>query len=91
MRSYGYFQVRSNYRGCSSLIILPSQTNNSYFICDDPAIINKIFARLRHYDNQVDLHDYWAYVYQSSYDITGNGYKPKLPAEHRWSSDHEHL
>ncbi|KAI8998909.1 phosphoglucomutase first 3 domain-containing protein [Trametes punicea] len=28
------------------------QTNNSYFICTEPATINKIFARLRNYDGR---------------------------------------
>ncbi|KAI0304403.1 hypothetical protein B0F90DRAFT_1625617 [Multifurca ochricompacta] len=28
------------------------QTNNSYFICDDPLVIDQIFARLRNYDGQ---------------------------------------
>ncbi|KAI0284001.1 hypothetical protein BGY98DRAFT_949931 [Russula aff. rugulosa BPL654] len=28
------------------------QTNNSYFICDDPLVIDRIFARLRNYDMQ---------------------------------------
>jgi len=28
------------------------QTNNSYFICDDPLVINRIFARLRNYGLQ---------------------------------------
>jgi len=28
------------------------QTNNSYFICDDPLVIDQIFAQLRNYDGQ---------------------------------------
>jgi len=28
------------------------ETNNSYFVCDDPLIIDRIFARLRCYDGQ---------------------------------------
>jgi len=28
------------------------QTNNSYFICDDPVVIDQIFARLRNYDGR---------------------------------------
>jgi phosphomannomutase len=28
------------------------QTNNSYFICHDPAIIDRIFARIRNYDGK---------------------------------------
>ncbi|KAH9980248.1 hypothetical protein BGW80DRAFT_1274310, partial [Lactifluus volemus] len=29
------------------------QTNNSYFICDDPVVIDRIFARLRNYEGRV--------------------------------------
>lgn len=32
------------------------QTNNSYYICNDPLVIDQIFARLRNYDRQVCLH-----------------------------------
>ncbi|KAI9512434.1 hypothetical protein F5148DRAFT_1279773 [Russula earlei] len=28
------------------------QTNNSYFICDDPQVVDQIFTRLRNYDGQ---------------------------------------
>ncbi|KAI9056683.1 phosphoglucomutase first 3 domain-containing protein [Trametes sanguinea] len=30
------------------------QTSNSYFICTEPAIINRIFARLRNFDGQAE-------------------------------------
>ena len=32
------------------------QTNNSYFICEDPLVIDQIFARIRNYDGQVRFH-----------------------------------
>ena len=31
------------------------QTDNGYFICDDPVVIDRIFARLRNYDGQVSF------------------------------------
>ncbi|CDO77852.1 hypothetical protein BN946_scf185032.g4 [Trametes cinnabarina] len=34
------------------LIAVAAQTSNSYFICTEPAIINRIFARLRNFDGQ---------------------------------------
>ena len=34
------------------------QTKNSYFICDYPLVIDKIFARIRNYDGQVGFH-FW--------------------------------
>lgn len=51
---YGYFEVGlllCNNIGITRLICL--QTNNSYFVCDDPLVIDQIFARLRCYDGQV--------------------------------------
>lgn len=36
-----------------SLIPLFLQTKNSYFICDDPLVIDQIFARIRNYDGKV--------------------------------------
>ena len=34
------------------------QTKNSYFVCDDPLVIDQIFARIRNYDGQVRFH-FW--------------------------------
>ncbi|KAF8326350.1 uncharacterized protein EI90DRAFT_3229921 [Cantharellus anzutake] len=31
------------------------QTSNSYFICNEPSTINRIFARLRHYNDSPDV------------------------------------
>lgn len=34
----------------SRFMLALDQTSNSYFICDDPPTINRIFARIRNYD-----------------------------------------
>ena len=36
---------------CSIYVFL--QTQNSYYVCDDPLVIDQIFARIRNYDGQV--------------------------------------
>lgn len=53
---YGYFQVSLVLDISESHLQFAFQTNNSYFICGDPLVIDRIFARLRNYDGQVSPH-----------------------------------
>jgi hypothetical protein len=49
------FPGRARFRSNQHIASLKSspETNNSYFICDDPVVIDRIFARLRNYDGRV--------------------------------------
>ncbi|KAF5391768.1 hypothetical protein D9757_001672 [Collybiopsis confluens] len=53
-RRYGYFKVPISmvlFRWHERIVTIP-QTSNSYYVCRDPQIIDKIFARLRNYSGQ---------------------------------------
>ncbi|KAL0569810.1 hypothetical protein V5O48_012155 [Marasmius crinis-equi] len=47
---YGFFMVIHK-KWPSGVILTESQTSNSYFICKDPATIDKIFQRIRNLNN----------------------------------------
>ena len=51
-RTYGYFQVK-HIVPTTSLNPEHPQTNNGYLVCNDPAVVQRIFSRLRNYDGMV--------------------------------------
>ncbi|KZV59647.1 hypothetical protein PENSPDRAFT_678913 [Peniophora sp. CONT] len=66
------------------------QTSNSYFVCSEPATIDRIFARLRNYDGKANEHpSYPKSIGELSvtsirdltvgYDSSNPPYKPTLP------------
>jgi hypothetical protein len=62
-----------------SSIYLFFQTQNSYFICDDPLVIDQIFARLRNYDGQVRSHFCTSSCERLIPSSQGSSEKPSYP------------
>lgn len=54
------------------------QTKNSYFICDDPLVIDHIFARIRNYDGQVRSH-FWTSREMLTPSFQGSSERPSYP------------
>lgn len=71
--------------------MLLSQTSNSYFVCNDPPTIDRIFARIRNYDGKVS--SFVAIVgtqpNRNCY-LTGIRDRPQLSAKHSWTAPHEY-
>lgn len=64
----------------------PLQTSNTYFICNDPPTIDKIFTRLRNYDGTVRA---FLPCRPRHSRTTGHARPSKLPQDHRGPDGHK--